>query len=96
MSIPSPAIFGARLRRERESRGLSCAQVAIKAGLGTYKAVGSVERAAHQPGFFTVARIAVALGVSLDALVAEPDCAACDGFPPAGWSCPQCKTTGLL
>jgi transcriptional regulator with XRE-family HTH domain len=96
MSLPSPQIFGARLRRERESLGLSSGQVAIKAGLTSGRAVTTAERAVHQPGIFTVARIAAALGVSLDTLMADPDCPGCDGYPPPGRSCPQCKTTGLL
>lgn len=96
MSIPSPAIFGARLRRERQSQGLTSGQVAIKAGLRSSRSVATVERAVHQPGMFTVARIARALGISLDSLMADPDCPDCDGFPPAGYSCPQCKATGLL
>jgi transcriptional regulator with XRE-family HTH domain len=96
MSIPSPAIFGARLRRERESQGLTSGQVAIKAGLTSGRTVATAERAVHQPGVFTVARIARALGMSLDKLMADPDCPDCDGYPPPGWSCPQCKTTGLL
>jgi hypothetical protein len=39
-------------------------------------------------------RTAGALGLTASELLAEPECARCDGNPPAGFSCPDCDRTG--
>ena len=84
-------LFGARIRRERSSRGWSCAELAKKAGLGaSHNSVSRIETAAGEPGLFRAAAVAAALGLSLDALLAPSDCGTCDGLPPAGFTCQAC------
>ena len=94
MSIASPETFGARLHRERKRQGLTAAQVCAKAGIPGHNILIRMEKALNEPGLFRAARIAAALGVSLDALLAPVGCGACDGLPPAGFVCPDCKTRG--
>lgn len=75
MTIATPAVVGARFRAARERQKMSAAQVTIRAGLTDSKMVLRLESAERQPGVFTVARIAAALGESLDDLLAPPDSA---------------------
>lgn len=94
MTLASPAIFGARVRRVRKRQGLTCAQVCVKARISGHNLLNRIENAQSEPGLFRAARIAEALGVSLDALLAPPECGTCDGLPPAGFLCPDCRTRG--
>ncbi|MGW7673032.1 helix-turn-helix domain-containing protein [Streptomyces sp. NPDC054775] len=65
------ARLGARLRALREERGWTRAHLAEAAGvsLRTLKRIETAGSAA--PGLFTVAALAAALGVTVDALVAH-------------------------
>jgi transcriptional regulator with XRE-family HTH domain len=56
-------VFAANLRRVREARGLSQEALAHVAGLNTTH-VAKIERSEREPGVRTVAKLAVALGVS--------------------------------
>lgn len=62
------AAFGERVRKLREQRGLSQAQLAERADLDvTY--ISGIERGRRNPGLNTLGRVARALGVTLPALV---------------------------
>ena len=80
--------FGLRVGRERTTRRWSMQQLADKAGVS----VSTVSRAerGNDVWLACAVRLAAALGVPLAALVAEADCAACGGLPPAGFTCRQC------
>ena len=93
MTLASPALFGARIRRERKRQELTYAALAAKAGDNATN-LKRIEAGTGETGVFRAARIAAALGLSLDALLAPPDCPACDGFPPAGFICPSCSRLG--
>jgi transcriptional regulator with XRE-family HTH domain len=65
-SIP---IFGRRVTRIREERGLTQQELAKKAGT-SYQTIWRIEAGKHvEPGIYIARRIARALGVSLDFLV---------------------------
>src|SRR6185369_16811457 len=61
-------LFGVRLRELRHSRGMTQAQVAEKAQV-TVSYVGRLEAGGAAPGIDLVARLAVALGVTLGELL---------------------------
>jgi hypothetical protein len=44
----------------------------------------------HDLGLSTAVQITKVLGLSLDALVAEPKCGHCLDMPPAGFICERC------
>jgi transcriptional regulator with XRE-family HTH domain len=60
--------FGQAVRRTRQGQRRTQGQVATHAGL-TLETVSHVERGEVMPGLATVIRLALALGVTLDALV---------------------------
>ena len=65
-SIP---IFGQRVTRIREERGLTQQELAAKAGT-SYQTIWRIENGKHaEPGIYIARGIARALGVSLDFLV---------------------------
>ena len=94
MTLASPVLFGARIRRERKRQELTYAQLAARSGVRSPTTLKRIEAGGAEPGLFKAAAIAAALGLSLDALLAPPDCPACDGFPPAGFICPSCSRLG--
>jgi transcriptional regulator with XRE-family HTH domain len=62
-------IFGQRVTRIREERGMTQQELASKAGT-TYQTIWRIENGKHaEPGIYIARRIARALGVSLDFLV---------------------------
>ena len=62
-------IFGRRVTRIREERGLTQQELAARAGT-SYQTVWRIENGKHaEPGIYIARRIARALGVSLDYLV---------------------------
>jgi transcriptional regulator with XRE-family HTH domain len=64
------AAFGQRVRKLRDQRGLSQAQLAERADLDiTY--VSGIERGRRNPGLNTLARLARALTVTLPMLVGQ-------------------------
>jgi transcriptional regulator with XRE-family HTH domain len=71
--------FGQRLKRLRESAGLSQQQLATAAGL-TQKAISFYETDKRSPDFVVVERLASALGVAIQAFAAPP----ADPDPPGG------------
>ena len=61
-------IFGQRVTRMREKRGMTQQELAAKAQT-TYQTIWRIENGKHaEPGIYIAARIARALGVSLDYL----------------------------
>ena len=95
MTGQTPAeIFGARILRERKRRGWSTRDLQAKAGISTPSLVNRMERGIGEPGLFRAARVAAAFGIPLDDLLAESFCHACDGVPPAGFTCQACGTEG--
>jgi len=63
-------VFGATLRRIRTDRGLSQERVAELTGLST-NFVGEMERGLKAPGLAVIVRLARALGVSVQDLLAD-------------------------
>jgi transcriptional regulator with XRE-family HTH domain len=62
-------IFGRRVTRIREERGLTQQELATKAGT-SYQTIWRIENGKHaEPGIYIARQIARALGVSLDFLV---------------------------
>jgi transcriptional regulator with XRE-family HTH domain len=62
-------IFGRRVTRIREQRGLTQQELATRAGT-TYQTIWRIENGKHvEPGIYIAREIARALGVSLDYLV---------------------------
>jgi transcriptional regulator with XRE-family HTH domain len=62
-------IFGRRVKRVREERGLSPQELATKAGT-SYQTIWRIEAGKHaEPGIYIARSIARALGVTLDYLV---------------------------
>jgi transcriptional regulator with XRE-family HTH domain len=87
-----PAVFGRRLRSERESRGLTLRQFGTKAGVNAT----TVLRAEHgsDVALSIAVALAEALGLPLAALLAELKCARCGEMPPAGFICSACGREG--
>ncbi len=63
--------LGERLRAEREARGLSREQLAVSADLSSATLTKIERHETHDPGFFTVARLAEQLTLDLDDLEAS-------------------------
>lgn len=63
-------LFGASLRRIRTDKGLSQERVAELTGLST-NFVGEMERGLKAPGLVVIVRLARALGVSVQELLAD-------------------------
>ena len=62
--------FGAVVREHREARGWSQELLAHRADLNR-SYMGEIERAAAMPSLATAAKVALALGVSLSALISS-------------------------
>ena len=76
--------FGARVERMRTRRGLSTQELAERAKI-TYQSLWRIERGQHkEPGIFTAAKIARALGCSLDYLVGLYEDEPSELMPAAG------------
>lgn len=67
-SLPSSEIFRTRLREMRETRGLSQAQLAERAGLQP-AAVSHFETGSRKPSFDNLVKLAEALSVTTDYLL---------------------------
>lgn len=63
-----PATMNGKLTRIREERGMSKSELARRADT-TYQTVLNIEHGRYEPGIRTMAKIARALGVSVDSLV---------------------------
>lgn len=85
--MPGMQLSGHRLRAERERQGLSQAELARKATPPlTAETVRRLEKDRHTPNLRTINRLAVALGVPTDALLAPTT----EGAAPcSGSSSPQ-------
>jgi transcriptional regulator with XRE-family HTH domain len=82
-------VFGARILRERNARSWSLRELAGKC---EDVSINTISRAENGQGTWLrhAADIAGGLGVRLPLLVAESDCAGCDGMPPDGFTCNAC------
>ncbi len=94
-TAPDPVLvlFGQRVHRERLARGWGQRELSLKAGVKR-DTISRYESGAREPGIVYAMRVAVALGTTLDALLAEPVCAKCDGHPEAGFICGTCGRGG--
>jgi transcriptional regulator with XRE-family HTH domain len=90
-------VFGTRVRRERMARGWSLRELAAKCDV-SFSTIHRAEIAATQSvhgrdegiGLMSAMKIAEALSIPLAELLTVPDCMACYGTPPAGFTCNQC------
>ena len=64
-------LLGGRIRRERLRRGLSQQDVSRRCGV-PQRTISEWESGAHDPSFLGICKVAVALGVRIDALTPEP------------------------
>ncbi len=71
MARPIRRTAGDNIRKEREARGWSCADLGRKVGL-TRGAISAIEVGRVATSIDTIGRIAKALGVPSSELVAEP------------------------
>ena len=84
----APPWFGERLQRERENRGWTLRDMAGKSGVAASTPLRA--EAGHDISLGTAIAFSSALGLSLDELLAEPECGLCDGKPPEGFICGEC------
>ena len=84
-----PAIFGQRIKHERQRRGWNMRTLGAKTGGVSINTISRAERGSDLTLSNAIA-IAAALGLSLDAPLAEPACAQCDDRPPEGFTCTAC------
>jgi transcriptional regulator with XRE-family HTH domain len=87
-----PAVFGQRLKRERERRGWSMRNLSTRSGT-TINSISRAERGGDV-NLSTAIAMATALGLPLGVLLGEKECARCDGKPPAGFICMACGQGG--
>jgi len=83
-----PAVFGRRIKRERERRNWTLRDLGATSGVNA-STILRVE-AGHDLALSNTIAIVTALGLSLDTLLAEAACARCDGMPPTGFICSAC------
>jgi transcriptional regulator with XRE-family HTH domain len=88
------AVFGKRARKARLARRWSVRELADRSG--GVLSPSTITRAERGREIVLGAALAIAgaLGLTASELLAEPECARCDGEPPAGFSCPDCGRTG--
>lgn len=85
------AAFAARLKAVRVARGLSLRELGEKSGVGA-NTVFRIECGAGAYLEYAV-RIAAALELGLEALVAPLSCGQCADVPPSGFTCNACGAT---
>ena len=90
-----PAIFGQRIRHERQRHGWNMRTLSAKTGGVSINTISRAERGSDLTLSNAIA-IAAALGLSLDSLLAEPVCAQCDDRPPEGFTCTACGREAAL
>ena len=82
-----------RLRAAREARGWSQRELARRSGMPGTNTVSRAE-GGHDIYLSSALAFAVALGTGLTELAGPFKCEQCGDFPPAGFSCNECGTTG--
>ena len=87
-----PAVFGHRLRQERECRNWTLRQFGTAAGVNATTVLRAEQ--GHDVALSIAVALAAALGLPLAALLAELECARCDGAPPSGFVCLACGRGG--
>ena len=90
-----PAIFGQRIRHERQRRGWNMRTLSAKTGGVSINTISRAERGADVTLSNAIA-MAAALGLELDNLLTEPACTQCDDRPPEGFTCTACGREGVL
>lgn len=87
------AVFGRRVRREREQRGWTLREMA---GRSSALSMATISRAENgrEIQLGSALEMAAALGLPLAEILSEPECGNCDDSPPARFSCPECGRTG--
>jgi transcriptional regulator with XRE-family HTH domain len=83
-------LFGERVHHERTELGWSMRDLGVKAGGFDAATVMRAEKGTADIWLSTAVRLAAALQVSLDGLVAVPACWQCEGEPPEGYICREC------
>lgn len=92
--VPELTMFGPRVKRKRLERGWSLRDLAAKAGVSSASTINRVENGKGDIWLSAAVKIAAALEVSLDELLAPAACSACDGHPPPGFICAGCRREG--
>lgn len=87
-----PAIFGRRVRAERESRGWTLRELAARCGVNATTVLRAEQ--GHDVTLSIATALAAGLGLPLSALLAELGCARCNGRPHAGCICTACGREG--
>lgn len=87
-------VFGRRARKARLERRWSIREMAGRSG--GVLSPSTITRAERGREIVLGAALAIAgaLGIPASEMLAEPECARCDGEPPAGFSCRDCGRTG--
>jgi transcriptional regulator with XRE-family HTH domain len=88
-----PAVFGRRVRRERERRGWNLRQLGDASGGVSVNTVMRVE-AGNDVMLSNAIMLSAAFGASLGDMLDESSCQTCDGIPPAGFICKECGREG--
>ena len=87
-----PAVFGQRIKRERERRDWGMRELAGKARV-SYSTIQRLEKG-RDVALSGALAVTAALGLSLAEVFAETVCVQCDGKPPAGFICAACGRGG--
>jgi transcriptional regulator with XRE-family HTH domain len=87
-----PSWIGMRIARLRKERGWAVRELGRKTGLAG-SGLANIE-AGNDFRISSAIALAEAFGVGLADLLAEQECAHCDGRPPAGFMCPECGRLG--
>jgi transcriptional regulator with XRE-family HTH domain len=88
------AVFGRRARKARLERRWSVREMADRSGGALSPSTITRAERGREIWLGMALAIAGALELTLAQMLAEPECARCDGNPPAGFSCPDCDRTG--
>jgi transcriptional regulator with XRE-family HTH domain len=87
-----PAVFGRRVRAERERQGWTLRLLAARCRVNATTVLRAEQ--GHDVTLRIATALAAGLGLPLSILLAEPECAQCDGKPPAGFICSACGREG--
>jgi transcriptional regulator with XRE-family HTH domain len=88
------AVFGRRARKARLERRWSVREMAERSGGALSPSTVTRAESGREVYLGAAFSIAGVLGTALAELLADPECARCDGEPPAGFSCRDCGRTG--
>jgi DNA-binding XRE family transcriptional regulator len=83
-------VLGPKLRAQRESCGLTQAELAARVGFATHSTITRIEAGVALPSLVAWVAICEALRVDPGPLLRAANCASCLDAPPAGFSCLAC------